>query len=233
MRVKKMIVAMLIGAVVLSVATVSSSAVERKVDLIGDSSREKMLEISADYETVARFSNRSERQLKINEILEKDPNALIFYSQQEADEFFNSATFEFTENIEMNAKSVVGVQGIAPMSTPSIQTHHYTAKVFFNLTGASHTFHFSHAKVASSAGVRWGGRVGTPFLTVSGIHIGITPSLAGSHIEVLCNITNLDVRYTVQLRHYIIHPNVVVASEATHYRLRGHAQNGFVWVQKG
>lgn len=140
---------------------------------------------------VGTYSTEEEKQDLINSIRESDPEALVFTSQEEYEEFLDSIQNPTVEFSELPSISTYGFD--------DVETKAYCISFtssFFNRVN----FYYSYQVRASRSFVS---QVGSPTLTYTGYTLGTSASLASSNISKISS-QKLDIKFTVNYKYYIV-----------------------------
>lgn len=146
-------------------------------------------------------SNETEKAAIIAEIRKKDPNALIFETQEDADAFFeslndlNSYTFtETTREISMYA------------TDEEIRDYDITHQLGFA------TVHLGYSYTVTNGGRFFGSAVGQPYASLSGYTPGTSLDLRSSRVNKISS-QKLDARFVVYFEYYIVAKPIQVMTE--------------------
>lgn len=151
--------------------------------------------------TAERTPNVTEKAVIIAEIREKDPDALIFETQEDADAFFQSLndlnSYTFTETTrEISTRA----------TDEEIRDYDITHQLGFA------TVHLGYSYTVTHGGRFFGTAVGQPYASLSGYTPGTSLDLKSSRVNKISS-QELDARFVVYFEYYIVTKPIQVMTE--------------------
>lgn len=151
----------------------------------------------------------SNREEIVKSIQERDPDALIFDTQEDADKYF-----EELQNVNNYHVEVEESERPFGMRADEV-TKDYDVKVTHNLVSA---VHLCYSYTVKNGGRFFGSQVGEPFVSMSGYHPGTDFDKRSARV-VKEDSQNLSARFVVYYKYYIVVKPIQLNSVTYEYNI--------------
>lgn len=161
---------------------------------------------------ITTYNSEEEKNQIIQDLKSENTNALIFESQEEADEFFNNLEIEFIE--EQDDELSLARNAV---------TNRYTISITTTLVNRIN-LHYQHT--TTNKGRQFGYMVGNPYMTYTGYTPGTTADLSEINIRKI-SPQILEIFFGVHFKYYILVDGFVqIGAQDSYFKFRNDVMRG-------